>query len=181
MALTEDDRHASMRLNWKTILLLSGSLFGSFFITLWLTAPPDLPPVVRPEALNTIAASSNGDVLEELSAAGFHLDSGITGNVDLFERQPDKSVRIAGWAVDPWFGDGNPLTVLVYIDGQPRLRVNTAGSRDDVRRTLNLEEKVAKNVAFSGTLNCETSARAMVLAVSATDGRYAQLNAPRCP
>lgn len=170
-----------MRLNQTTILVLSASLFGSFFITLWLTAPPDVPPVYRPETLKTIAGTSNGDLIEKLSASGFNLDSGITGQVELFARLPDKSVRIAGWAVDPWFGDGSPLTISVYIEGQLRLTVSTAGSRDDVTRQLNLAGNVARNVAFSGTLSCETLAQPLVIAVSAADGRYAQLESSKCP
>ena len=169
-----------MRLNRKAVLLLSASFFGSFVITLWLTAPPDLPPTLRPEALKIAAGSSNKELLEQLSAAGFHLSSDIMGYADVLARQPDKSVRIAGWAFD-WFGDANPLAVSVYVDGQPRLTVNTYGSRDDVTQKFNLAEDIQRNVAFSGTLTCETSAQVMVLAVSPADGRYARLNPLQCP
>ena len=169
-----------MRLSWKAILVLGASLLGSFFTTLWLTAPPDLPPVFRPEVLKTLTGSSNGDLLEKLWASGLHVDSSIVGHVDSFERQPNKSVRIAGWAVDQWFGDGGPLKISVYIDGQARLTVTTAGSRDDVTHALNLSQSTARNVAFSGSLTCERSAQGMVLAIS-TDGRYAQLDPPKCP
>ncbi len=169
-----------MRLNWKLFSLLSASLLGSFFITLWLTGPPDLPPVYQPEELKTIAGTSNIDLLEKLSASGLRADSSITGHVDVYEREPDKSIRIAGWALDRG-GDGSPLTVSVYVDGKPRLTVNTAGPRDDVTRTFNLPKYMAKNIAFSGTFNCETSAPGMVLVVDPVDGRYSKLDPQRCP
>jgi hypothetical protein len=58
--------------------------------------------------------------------------------------------------------------------------IKTAGSKDDVTRALNLPEDLAKNVAFSGTLACETSAQSMVLAISVADGRYGRLNQTPC-
>ena len=80
--------------NWKAVLLLTASLFGSFFITLWLTAPPDLPPVVQVDTLATIAASNNNDVLQQLAAAGFHPDKAIIGKIDQFAKAADGSLRI---------------------------------------------------------------------------------------
>jgi hypothetical protein len=172
-----------MRLNWKGILLLSASLFGSFFITLRLTAPPDLPPttpVFRPEALKTIVGNSNADLIMKLSASGFRADSGIMGHVDQVVPQPNRTVRIIGWAVDQ-FGDGRPLTISFYVDGEPRLTVNTAGPRDDVAKAFKLPQNITRDSGFSGTFTCEATAQAMILAINSADGRYKQLIQALCP
>jgi hypothetical protein len=175
----------SMRLNWKITSLLAASLFGSFFITLWLTVPaPNLPPpggsVFRPDALQDISATSNADLLKNLLGSGFRENSDIIGRIDQFKKQPDRSVRIDGWAVDQ-YGAGKPLTVSVFVDGETRLTVTTAGPREDVAKGLNLAENTTRNIGFSGTFICETTAHAMVLAINAADGRYGQLDQRRCP
>jgi hypothetical protein len=173
-----------MRLNWKITSLLAASLFGSIFITLWLTAPPNLPApggrVFRPDALQNISATSNADLLKKLLASGFQENPSITGRIDEFTKQPDRSVRIDGWAIDQYRA-GKPLTVFVFVDGETRLTVVTAGPRQDVAKSLNLAENTTRNIGFSGTFICETTAQAMVLAINTADGGYVQLDQRRCP
>jgi hypothetical protein len=172
-----------MRLNLAIVLALCASFFGSFFITLWLTAPSDLQPpapTFRPEVLTTLKSTSNADLLKKLSASGFRENSDITGHIDEFSNQPNRSVRIAGWAVDQ-SGNGTGLSVFVYVDGEPRLTVKTTGSREDVAESFKLPQNVARNIGFSGTFACETTARAMVLAINVTDGRYVLLDQRQCP
>ena len=172
-----------MRPNLAIVLALCASFFGSFFMTLWLTAAPDVQPpapTFRPEVLTTLKSTSNAELLKKLSAFGFRENSDITGHIDEFANQPNRSVRIAGWAVDP-SGGGNGLSVFVYVDGEPRLTVKTTDSREDVAKAFKLPENVARNIGFSGTFTCETTARAMVLAINVTDGRYMQLDQRQCP
>jgi hypothetical protein len=175
-----------MPLNWKTLLILSASLFGGFFITLWLTAPPGLPapnvplPEFKPEMLKAVVGTSNADLLAKLSASGFRADSSVVGHIDQFTKGPDRSVNIAGWAFDQR-GNRTPLTILLYVDGETRLTVNTAEPRDDVAQAFNLPKNVTTNIGFSGTFTCEPIAQALVLAINPADGRYAKLDQRRCP
>jgi hypothetical protein len=166
--------------NWQVVLLLSASLFGSFFITLWLTAPPDLPPALGAETLKTLAGSNNNDLLKKLAAAGFHSDEAVIGKVDLFAKAADDSLRIGGWALDP-AGDGSPLIVAIYVDGKARLIINTKGPHDDVTKNLNLPDNLVSNVGFSGTFSCAPAAEGIIIVISPSDGRYTRLNPLRCP
>jgi hypothetical protein len=175
-----------MQLSWKGISLLCASLFGSFFITAWLIGPPGLPapngpvPQFKPDTLKTVAASSNADLLAKLSASGLREDSSVVGHIDQFTTGSDRSVHITGWAFDQ-YGNGAPLTISFYVDGEPRLTVNTTDRRDDVANTFNLPKNVATNIGFSGTFTCEATAQALVLAINSADGRYAKLDERRCP
>jgi hypothetical protein len=175
-----------MQLSWKGIFLLCASLFGSFFITLWLIARPGLPapnvplPQFKPETLKTVAASSNADLLAKLSASGLREDSSVVGHIDQFTKGSDRSVHIAGWAFDQ-YGNGTPLTISFYVDGETRLTVNSADPRDDVANAFNLPKNVTTNIGFSGTFTCEPTAQALVLAINPADGRYAKLDERRCP
>jgi hypothetical protein len=163
----------------KAVLLLSASLFGSFFITLWLTAPPDLPLVLRADTLETITARNNNDVINKLAAAGLHSDEAIIGKIDQFDKQTNESLRVAGWALDR-SGDGSPLIVAIYVDGKARLTVNTKGPHAEVTKAFNLPDKLISNVSFSGTFNC-AAADGMTLVISPSDGRFTRLNPLRCP
>jgi hypothetical protein len=172
-----------MRLNWKIVLALCASLFGSFFMALWLTAAPNVQPpapVFRSDVLTTLKSTSNADLLKQLSASGFRENSGIIGHIDEFSNQPNRSVRIAGWAADQ-SGDGSGLLVIIYVDGEPRLTIKTAGSRRDVAKSFNLPENMARNIGFSGTFICEATAQAIGLAINVTRGQYMQLDQRRCP
>ena len=165
---------------WKPVLLLSGSLFGSFFMTLWLTEPPDLPLAVRATTLETLTGSNNNDLLAKLTAAGFHSDEAILGKIDQFSKEPDDSLRIGGWALDR-SGDGSPLIVSLYVNGRPRLSVKTKGRHAEVTKNFNLPDKLINNVGFSGTFSCPPAADGMILVISPSDARYARLNPLRCP
>lgn len=164
------------------MFLLGGSLFASFFITLWLTSSPELTTatVFQPEALKTIAGTNNADLLKKLSAAGFRANSGVLGNLDEFAEQAERMVHVSGWAFDQ-FNNSLPLTVSVYVDGESRLSVRTAGPRDDVAKTYGLPESTTKNIAFSGTFHCETTGQAVILAINPADGRYTEIDQRRCP
>ena len=172
-----------MQLNWTKVFALFACLFGSFFLTLWLTAAPSVQPeapIFRPEVLATLKSTSNADVLKQLSAAGFRENAEIIGHLDEFSNQPNRSVRIAGWAVDQ-SGSGSGVSVFVYVDGEPRLTIKTADAREDVAKALKLPEKLTRKIGFSGTFICETTAQTLVLAINVTSGQYLELDQRRCP
>jgi hypothetical protein len=132
-------------------------------------------PVFRPDVLTSLKSTTNAGLLKQLLASGFRENAAIIGHIDEFSNQPHRAVRIVE------AGAASGLSVFVYVDGEPRLTVKPADSREDVAKSLNLPGSVVRNIGFSGTFTCETTAQAIVLAINVTDGRYMQLDQRRCP
>src|SRR5882672_7980436 len=102
------------------VVFLLAVLFGSFFITLWLTEPkvPETPDN-RSDAQRLAAypISGSSDLTKSAQDAKLILSRRLSGHVDVIRRINERDVWLAGWAADRE-GDSTPLEVLIFVAGQ---------------------------------------------------------------
>jgi hypothetical protein len=156
------------------ILLLLAVLFGSFFITLWLTEPQVPSALDNRSDAERLAAYSISDIsglTKSAQDAKLVLSRRLLGWVDAIYRTNDRSVGINGWAVDPE-GGSTPLEVLIFVAGQLVATSHTSGERPDVT--------AQKNVAFSTNFSCRTGDQPIVV-VLGKQRQYMPLKSAPCP
>jgi hypothetical protein len=160
----------------RTIYIICGAavLFGSFFITLWLTEPEP-----RPERLEDQRISNYSDLSNVAQNVGLRLSEQMKGGVDVISRINEREVKIEGWLADPQ-GNSTPLDLLVFMDGPMVAAGQTKGERPDVTNAIHLSHGAEENVAFSLTFNCPPGGRPVVVGV---EGRkqYIPLQSKECP
>ena len=149
-------------------------LFGSFFITLWLTEPKS--PSAR---LMDQRISNDADILRATQKAGLHSSAEMQGNIDAISRINKREVKIEGWLADP-VGDSTPSDLLVFVDGSMVVAGKTKGERPDVTNAAHLSQGAEKNVSFSLTFKCQPDGKPIVLGVGARK-EYFILQAKECP
>lgn len=174
------------------ILLLAAVLFGSFGLTLWLTAPGGplsashaLTPAQRLAAYPIAteyqlhhAAQALGLQDEDAQALELHIAPTLTGFVDSVERLNKDTVSVKGWLAART-GDGEPLHLLAFVGGKFAASARTHGQRPDVTKALGLTDKAAQNVAYAMTFRCELGYLPILVGLSAD--RYTQLKTKPCP
>jgi hypothetical protein len=154
----------------------------SFSVTLWLTEPKILPEDMI-KLLASAAVADESSLIEAARTAGLQYSPYVKGSVDGLSRVEANHVSISGWAIETMAAitaRGSPVTVMVFSGGKRIFSVETKGERSDVTSALNLSEETAKNVKFTGQLEC--SAGQKLLIVSATlSGTYGSLGTKDCP
>ena len=161
-------------------------LFGSFFITLWLTEPdtaaPPMPPDGRSrlERLTTQRISSYAQLTDDAANVGLKFSRRLQGNIDGINHVSDHEASIGGWLADPG-GNGTPLHVVVFVRGAMVANVETKGERKDVTQAIHLGFGAEKNVAFFFKFNCTPGAQPVVAGVDDKGGQYMPLIIGRCP
>jgi hypothetical protein len=169
---------------WRAHYIAGGAavLFGSFFITLWLTEP-DVPKAVDnrsdTERLAAQHVSSYPELEDAAASVGLRFSRQLRGNIDGINRINEHEVNMGGWLADP---DGNetPLHVLVFIQGAMVVTAQTNGERPDVTRAIGLGFGAEKNVAFSFKFNCGPGVQPVVAGVGAKE-QYIPLQSMKCP
>jgi hypothetical protein len=161
-------------------VLLISVLFGSFFITLWLTAP-SAPTDDRSDADRLAAFAISND--SELTIAVQHIplrpSQNLVGNVDVLTRTSQDDVTAAGWFADRQAG-ASPLVVLVF-DGGPLVgRTLTKGERADVTEAQHLTLGAQRNVIFSITFKCHVGDQPVIVGIGSSH-QYLLLQSSRCP
>jgi len=166
--------------------LPAAALFGSFFITLWLTArdTPSTQPIGGDDRsdVEKLAAFHISDVAELSKAAyeiGLHSSRRMNGNVDVISRTNERGVTIAGWVADA-DGDATPTNVLVFAGGVMVATAQTKGERPDVAQALHLDFGSEKNVSFSVKFSCRPGDQPVIVAIAATK-QYFPLKSRPCP
>lgn len=149
-------------------------LFGSFFITLWLTeAPSTFAPQIVTDASSDaqrLAAeriSNYSDLRSAAQSAGLRFSEDIKGSVDGIRRINDREeVNISGWLADLQ-GNSTPQNVLVFIRGSVVATARTSGERLDVAKALNFDTAAEqmKNVAFSLNFSCPSGEQPVVVGI----------------
>ena len=157
--------------------------FGSFFITLWLTAPPVVPMPADGrtglQRFETLRISSYSEISDGAYRAGLQESQQMRGNVDGINHVNDHEASIGGWLADP-HGSGTPLHVLVFVGGPLVADVQTKGERPDVTAAVQLGFGAEKNVAFSFKFACTPGVQPVVVGVS-DKGQYIPLPTKKCP
>jgi hypothetical protein len=116
----------------RTIYIICGAavLFGSFFITLWLTEP-EAPP----QRLEDQRISNYSDLSKVAQNVGLRPSEQLQGVVDAISRINEREVKIVGWLADPQ-GNSTPLDLLVLMDGPMVAAGQTKGERPDVTNAI---------------------------------------------
>jgi len=170
-----DVRRLHGGLSARLLQIAGGALIvmGSFFATLWLTEP------TPKEGASESRAASTGSEIEKL--AGMHVsnleeltksaaDAGLlparslTGSVDALKRADEQQVTAAGWLADPQ-GDGDPLTLIIFVGGKAVARGKTSSERPDVTEALGLAFGAEKNVMFGLTFRCRAGEQPIIVGV----------------
>jgi hypothetical protein len=150
-------------------------LVGSFFTTLWLTAPnyPEKPAAAYhiSNDFNLLKATRDFVVLP--------LSQRMTGNIDTTNRINEHEVSIVGWVADTE-GDGTPTEVLVFAGGAFIAATQTKGERSDVTQAQHLGFGLEKNVSFSLNFDCRPGDPFVVVAIAASK-HYFPFGSYQCP
>jgi hypothetical protein len=155
------------------------SLGLSFFVTLQLTGPAR-PPSPAVTAMTRSVVSDKRTLIAAIRAAGLAGSPNVKGAIDEIARLDDKRVSIAGWAGEVGNG-GAPLDVLVFVDGENRLAMQTEGRQVDVTGALGLSDAAtARNVSFRGAVACGRGQKLIVVAI-AHSGSYGYFSPRPCP
>jgi hypothetical protein len=162
------------------IAFLLAVLFGSFFVTLWLTEPqvPNTPDN-RSHAQRLAAYPiSNGS---ELAKSAYEADliptQRLDGRVNVIRRLDEQKVDLAGWAAD---GNGTALEALVFVAGRLVATTRTAGERPDITAALRLGVGARTNVALYANFTCRKGEQPVVV-ILGNAKEYLHLRSAPCP
>ena len=162
------------------VVFLSAVLFGSLFITLWLTEPQvrNAPDNRSPaELLAAYPISDDSDLAQLAHEAGLITSHRLFGHGDVIRRIDEQKVELLGWAAD---GQGTALEVLVFVAGHLVAMTHTAGERPEVTAALRLGFGADKNLAFSANFTCRKGDQPVVV-VLGKEKDYLDLQPSRCP
>jgi hypothetical protein len=161
-------------------VFLSAVLFGSFFITLWLTdpqAPNTLDNRSHAQRLAAYPISNGSDLAKSASEAGLIPSQRLDGRIDVIRRIDEQKVDLAGWAVD---GKGTALEVLIFVAGHFVTTTHTAGERPDVTAVLRLGFGARTNVALYANFTCRRGDQPVVVALG-NEKEFLHLQSAPCP
>jgi hypothetical protein len=176
--VADGGRPVSRRVAYIAFLLTV--LFGSFFITLWLTEPqaPDVPDNRSyAERLAAYPISNGSDLAKSAHEADLIPSRRLDGRVDAIRRIDEQKVDLAGWAAD---GNGTALEVLVFVAGHLVATTHTGGERPDVTAALRLGFAGRTNVALYANFTCRRGEQPVV-AVLGNEKEYLHLQSVPCP
>jgi len=161
-------------------VLLPMAFFGSFFLTLWLTEPPE-PPDPRPdwERLASYRITNYAELMHAANSSRLQMSPQLKGKVDGINRTNHRDVTVEGWLADT-SGTGTPLDVVVFLSGNIATRAATAGERRDVTQALRLAFGAEKNVAFRVSFGCRSGEQPIVVGLGG-ERRYLPLGSGPCP
>ena len=175
---------SNRRIFWT--LLYAVVLLGSFFITLWLTAPETVP--ISPNAFDPQSVAfqlaryrltSISDLNRTARGLGLRFSPELKGNVDEMTRVNERDIKMSGWLADPR-GASTPLEVMVFLGGTAVGFAQTTGERPDVTAALHLAFGAEKNVAFSVAFPCRGSDQPLIVGIG-TEKQYVSLQTSPCP
>jgi len=161
-------------------VFLLAVLFGSFFITLWLTEPQVSSALDNRSDAERLAAytiSNSSDLAKSAYDANLIPSRRLSGHVDVIHRIDERDVGLAGWAADR---EGTSLEVLIFVAGRLVATTNTTGERPDVTAALHLGFGAEKNVAVSANFTCRRGEQPVV-AVLGNNKQYLHLQSDPCP
>ncbi len=165
---------------WWSIWLAGALSLGlSFLVTLQLTKPAK-PPNRAVVAMTQSVVSDRRTLIAAIKAAGLTGSPNVKGAIDEVARLDDHRVSITGWAGEVGNG-GAPLDILVFVDGEARLTMQTEGRHADLTAALGLTDAAtARNVSFGGTVACGRGQQLIVVAI-ADSGNYGYFSPRFCP
>jgi hypothetical protein len=172
-------RHLISRRGAYTAFLLA-VLFGSFFLTLWLTEPqlPNTPDNhSRAQRLAAYPISNGSDLAKSAYEADLIPSQRLSGHVDAIRRLDEQKVDLIGWAAD---GNGTALEVLIFVAGHLVATTHTAGERPDVTAALRRGLGARTNIALIANFTCRRGDRPVVV-VLGNEKDYLHVQSAPCP
>jgi len=138
-------------------------LVGSFLITNWILS--------NNEGLNW-RFTDEASLEAAATAAGFHSSKDLSGFMEGVVRVDNEKVRANGWVVDI-SGDGTPIDLSAFVNGQNIATFRTDGPRPDVSETIikpnpKANPNSANNVQFIASFSCAPGDKLFVVATTAT-------------
>jgi hypothetical protein len=162
------------------IALLLAVLFGSFFVTLWLTEPqvPNTPDNrSRAQRLAAYPISNGSDLAKSAYEADLIPSQRLSGHVEAISRLDQQKVDLIGWAAD---GNGTALEVLIFVAGHLVATTHTAGERPDVTAALRRGFAGRTNIALIANFTCRRGDQPVVV-VLGNEKEYLHLQSAPCP
>jgi hypothetical protein len=161
------------------MLFLLAILFGSFFVTLWLTAPqmPSLDNRSHAERLAAYPISNGSELAKSAYEADLIPSQRLDGRINVIRRLDEQKVDLAGWAAD-W--NGTALEALVFVDGHLAATTHTAGERPDVTAALRLGFPARTNIALYANFSCRKGEQPVVV-ILGNGKEYLHLRSVPCP
>jgi hypothetical protein len=138
-------------------------LVGSFLITNWILS--------KNEGLNW-RFTDEASLDAAATAAGFRSSKDLSGSVDIVVRVDNKKVTAMGWALDI-FGDGTPINLNAFVNGQNIAVFRTDGPRTDITEGIikpnpKANPNSANNTQFIASFSCAPGDKLFVVATTAT-------------
>ena len=166
------------------LLTLAAVAIGSFWLTLWMTAPRPTPSGADDfrsdaERLASYSISGTTDLVEAVISLGFSRSPQMAANIDGMSRINDREVAVNGWLADPG-GDATPLKLLVFVAGKLAAATETQGERPDVARAHALTQGAEKNVSFQTNFGCSPGQQPVIVGLG-LGKQYIRVKSPPCP
>jgi hypothetical protein len=139
--------------------------------------------VIKPKPSGNAAAtlahafvSDSHSLITALRTAGLKGSQNVRGAISAITSLGNSRVSVTGWADEVGNG-GVPLDVLVFVDGENKLTLQTDGKH----RSLGPSEvALSHTAAFQGSLSCGRGQKLIVVAV-AESGDYGYFSPRVCP
>jgi len=165
--------------SWPVWIAGALCLVLSFLVTLQLTKPAK-PPGPAVAAMSKSTVSDQRTLIAAIRAAGLKGSPNVKGAIDEIARLDDSRVSITGWAGEAGSG-GTPLDILIFVDGDNRMRTRTEGRHTGATGGLGLSDAAtAQDVSFQGALACSRGQKLLVVAI-AESGNYGYFSPRPCP
>jgi hypothetical protein len=161
------------------MLFLLAILSGSFFITLWITAPQmrSLDSRSHAERLAAYPISNGSELAKSAYEADLIPSQRLDGRINVIRRLDERKVDLAGWAAD-W--NGTALQALVFVAGHLVATTHTAGERPDVTAALRLGSAARTNIALYANFSCRKGEQPVVV-ILGNGKEYLHLRSAPCP
>jgi hypothetical protein len=162
------------------ISFLLAVLFGSFFVTLWLTEPQVSNTADNRSHAQRLAAypiSNGSDLAKSAYEADLVPSQRLGGHVEAIRRIDEQKVDLVGWAAD---GNGTALEVLIFVAGHLVATTHTAGERRDVTAALRLGFGARTNIALTANFTCRKGDQPVVV-ILGNEKEYQHLQSAPCP
>ncbi len=162
-------------------------LIASFSMTLWLTAPEDMPansapslPATPLAIFTSFEVSDRAQLAAAAKSARLAPSDSVRSLLEELSARGKGQVMIRGWAIDS-SGQGDRISIVVFVQGKLVFETETKGARADVAAQLKLSEAEGAHAQFEGIFSCAPGQPLLIVAVGAQNS-YAQIAGPPvCP
>jgi hypothetical protein len=161
---------------WPTLFGGVACCALSFAITFQVIKPR--PPSNAAATLAHAFVSDSHSLITALRAAGLRGSQNVRGAIQAITAVGNNRISLTGWADEAGNGRG-PLDILVFVDGENKLTLQTEGKHADATRGLS-DAATTRTASFKGSLTCARGQKLIVVAVD-ENGDYGYFSPRVCP